>query len=341
MTTAETETVIENELIVLPATNLLTIFTAEDGMDPYLARLRAKIDELKPSLETATSRKAIASFAYKVAQTKVHVDKVGQKLAAEQRKVPLLIDANRRKVWDKLEAWQAEVRKPLTDWEAAEAARTAAHKAEIARIEGLAVRFDGSGNPLPAAALKERMVEIAAIELGAKCQEFLADYAAAKERAIAALKIAVADREKYEAEQAELAQLRAEAAARKAAEDEAARVRAAEDAQRIAAERAPQSESPVAETLAQSEVPDAEPRPEAPAPPVAAVPASIPREPVRATAQPVNDDRAHRARVNGAALAAFMAEGFDQAHGKLIVSLIAQGKIPNVSISYEMKAVAA
>ncbi len=119
------------EIALVPKENALQVYSAENGLDPYLQKIRAEIDSFVPDVSTRKGREAIASIAYKVARSKTALDGVGKDLVAELKEVPKKIDAERKRMRDLLDSWQAEVRKPLTEWEEAEAARVAAHERRV------------------------------------------------------------------------------------------------------------------------------------------------------------------------------------------------------------------
>jgi colicin import membrane protein len=109
------------ELVVIEPANVLTVFTKPDQMDPILDRIFKEARSQVPDTSTAKGRAAIASLAYKVAQTKTYLDGLGKDLVAEMKKLPAVVDESRRNMRDKLDALKDEVRQPLTDWEAEQA----------------------------------------------------------------------------------------------------------------------------------------------------------------------------------------------------------------------------
>lgn len=302
----------DGALIVVPASEVFTVFTTADGLEPYMQRIRAHIDAFEPDLSTATSRKAIASIAYKVSRSKTYLDEAGQELSAEQKKIPLKIDAARKKMRETLDAWRDEVRKPLTEWEQAEEARQKKHAAALSRLNNLSLPMIAD-----VATLTARLAEAEAVEIDHTHKDDAAALGAAKERAVAALKILIEQRIKHEAEQAELAELRRQ----KEARDQEA---AAAEAARLAAEQE------AARSAAPAQVVDA---PAAAAPPPAASPRPEPAATPARSAAP-DQDRVHRAKINSAALAALTAGGIDETIARQVIVLIASGKIPRVAISY-------
>lgn len=222
---------------VPPKETALQVYSAENGLEPYLQQIRAEIDAFVPDISSRKGREAIASIAYKVARSKTALDNVGKELVAELKEVPKKIDAERKRMRDLLDVWQAEVRRPLTEWEEAEEARKAKHQAGIDQIN---LRLEC--RDLDSAELKSNIAWLEGMAIGADWEEFETEAARAKGKALSALREALVAREKYEAEQAELERLRAESAAREQREREERIAREAAEAERLAAERRAQEE---------------------------------------------------------------------------------------------------
>jgi colicin import membrane protein len=224
------------ELAKVPAKeNALQVFQASNGLDPYLAKIREEIDGFIPDITTTKGRQAIASIAHSVARSKTALDNIGKELVAELKDVPKKIDAERKRMRDLLDAWKDEVRKPLDDWQAAEDARI--DKLQNG-IDWFNLRATENAD-LDATELKASIADVERIVVGEKWEEFEAEAHRAKAKAIESLSAALAKREAYDAEQAELAKLREEKEARdkKDNEDRIAR-EAAEKATREAEEKA-------------------------------------------------------------------------------------------------------
>lgn len=227
--------------IVPPKESALQVFKAPKGLDPYLQQIREKIDAFTPDVSTRKGRDAIASIAYSVARSKTALDNVGKELVAELKEIPKLIDVERKRMRDTLDAWQEEVRRLLTEWHAAEDARVDAHNDGIQRIKNMAVFAE----PPTAAQVQQAIADLEQIEIGKSWEEFLPEAAQAKDQALASLRGQLAQRQAYEAEQAELARLRREAEER--AEQD--RIRQAQEAaveqerQRVAREQQAEREA--------------------------------------------------------------------------------------------------
>ncbi|AZD07522.1 TolA protein [Pseudomonas chlororaphis] len=225
--------------VVPPQETALAVYSKPNGLEPWLQQIRSKIDGFTPDISTRKGREAIASMAYAVARSKTALDDVGKKLVADLKEVPKKIDAERKRVRDTLEAWQEEVRRPLNEWEEAEAAK----KREIEAWVG-ELRLDPQ--IISAADSEYLRISIGAFENIVIDGEWLGDHEAEalrlKADTLAALRSALEKREQYEAEQAELARLRAEAEAREQKDREERIAREAAERARIEAEQKAQAE---------------------------------------------------------------------------------------------------
>ncbi len=351
----------ETQLVEVPAKETaLQVYSAANGLDPFLAKIREEIDGFVPDVTTRKGREAIASIAYKVARSKTALDNVGKELVAELKEVPKKVDAERKRMRDLLDSWQAEVRQPLTDWEQREEMRKAKHQAGIDQIN---LRLEC--RDLDSTELKANIEWLEDLLIGEDWEEFETEAARTKNKAQAALREALVAREKYEAEQAELERLRAEAAAREQKEREERIAREAAEAERLAAERRAQEEREAAarreteakaaaerrelelrlaaekagrEKLeAQQRAEQAERDAQRRAEEAAAAErqrqadeqARIEREAAAREA-----DKAHKKAINNEALAALIAGGMPGECARQAITLIAQRKVPHISIQY-------
>lgn len=342
------------QIVTIPKETALSVFTTEKAIDPFMARIRAEIDAFVPDITSAAGRKAVASMAYKVAQSKTYLEGVGKDLAAEAKEIPKKIDACRKQVRDTLDQWRDEVRKPLTDWETAEEARVKKHTDAITVLNELSRTAAGLGSPM----LREGLAIVDAVAIGPACEEFETDYARAKEAARAALSEEIPKAEKKEAEAAELIRLREETARRaeldriaeiqREAAEKAKREAEAEaqrkiDAEKVAAEKAQADaaaeaqqkldEQTAATRRAEEEAAAAQQR-------AAETEARLKREADEkarreaAEAEAREANKRHRGAVNRKAVAAFVKGGMSEEMATLAVTLIAKKEVPNVTISY-------
>lgn len=215
-----------SELIVIEKKDAMAVFTNRELITPLLLKIEeaAKIDE---DVTTEKGRKAIASMAYKVAQSKSYIEGHGKELAAELKEIPKLVDSNRKYAKDFLDDLRDRVRKPLDDWEAAKAAEELKAKIEEDHEMALLIHRDWTEK---AAAEAERIAQ-ERIELERKMRE--AAELAAKEKAEADAKAAIIAAE-TRALDAERAALKAQELAKLEIERE--RLKALEDAQRKVSE---------------------------------------------------------------------------------------------------------
>lgn len=350
------------ELATLPPKeSALQVYSAAQGLDPYLKVIKAEIDAFVPDVSTKKGRDAIASIAYKVAKSKAAMDNIGKELVAELKDVPKKVDAERKRMRDLLDQWKDEVRAPLTAWEEAEQARVDALQDKIKMMQSAAYEVAQCDS----AAIKERLDYLAALAVDESFAEFEAEAHRVKAATIATLEAALVTRQAYEAEQAELAELRAKAAAQeqkereeriakeaaeqatKAAEAKAqaereavakreAEAKAAADHAALQAqlqvERAEREKSEAIQREQQAKL-DSEKR-------AAEAVEAEQRRVAEAEAQEAQEakkreaDKAHKTTINRAAVAAFVAGGMTEECAKLAVTLIAKKTIPAVAISY-------
>jgi hypothetical protein len=342
-----------NALVVIE-TLTPAIFSEEGGIDAMLSKLEADVRSVATDISTPKGRKEIASLAHKVARSKTAFDSLGKDLAAEWKTKAKAIDTERSRVWDRLEALQAEVRKPLDEYEAAEAKRLADHQNAIQTIIDLGTF--SSESPLsgyvvdrlkaldslpdrdwqefkqPAAkARSDTFAKLQALKGTALAREAeaadLARLRAAelareqqeREDRIAAAAAAHATREAEE--RAETARLKADRekveaiAAQKRAEAETARVQEAAERDRVAMELAVEANRLIAIENERQRV--------------AAIAKAEADETTRREA-----DKAHRKSINSEALKALVVAGLTVEQGVMVVTAIVRGHIPHIKISY-------
>lgn len=350
------------EITALPAQETaLQVFQADSGLDPYIQRIRDEVYSHVPDLSTKKGRDAIASLAFKVRKTKTALDAMGKALVDDLKDIPRKIDAERKRMRDELDKLADDVRKPLTEYEEAEQSRMAALVARIDELRALAVDLDG----LDSSVIRFRLVKANKTKLGDDWQEYETEAARCKDQAVSTLTTALAVREKYEQDQAELAELRRKQAEQEQRDRDAAIAKEAEEratakaeadakAEREAAQRkideanaaAAKAEQyrldaierqKQAEARAEAEKLAAEQRAAQAA--EAARLAEIERQRVETERlaeeqRKRESDRKHKSVINNEAMGGFINEGLLEADAKRLVTMIAKGLIPNVTINY-------
>lgn len=325
----------ETALVVAEELNPVEIFS-NGGIDAILEKIRVQAMAHVPVLDTAKGRKDIAAIAYKVSRSKTLIDDMGKNLVADWKAKSKKVDEDRKKARDYLDALKDEVRKPLTDWEAAEQAKKDREiveaawdeaivendlfnrQKEIERKEAEFARIEAEKKAKEEAERLERerierekriaeeaaeRAKKAAEESARKEQERIArEKKEAEERAAQAERdrIAAIERAKVEAELAEKRRLEAE---QKAKEDQERAVKEAEEKARREAEA--KEEARLAEEARQ-----------------------------KAEAERLARNKAHQKKINTEALACFVSAGFTEAQGKSIIEWIARGKIKHITINY-------
>ena len=226
-----------NELIVIPKETALEVFTQTNGLDSYIRQIEDEVNSFVPDISTAKSRAAIASIAAKVAKSKTYLDSVGKELVDKLKEQPKLVDAERKRMRDKLDALKDQVRKPLTDWENAEEQRVAEIKAVIEMMKQ--IPDAGFGSVAIAAHLKRLKSTVIAKE---RFMEFTEDAAVIKDEYVERCEKLLFQIERHEEEQKELERLRAEKLAREQKEREEILIKEAEERGKREAEEAAKRE---------------------------------------------------------------------------------------------------
>lgn len=160
-----------------------------------------------PDLTTRKGRERIASLAAKVSKSKTAVEKPGRDYLRRLKEMPKVVEAELREFVTKMDALRDETRRPLTEWEQAEAERVKGHEM---RMLGLRAEASDLGS-LNTEELLSSIARVESVALDDSWEEFAAEAGQVKDQVLAALREALAARQKYEAEQAELARLRREA----------------------------------------------------------------------------------------------------------------------------------
>lgn len=210
----------------------------KDGLKPFLQAVKDEVSSQVPDLKTAKGRERIASLAAKVSKSKVAVEKPGREYLRRLKEMPKVVEAELREFVDAMDVLRDETRKPLTDWETEQQARKDKHVDAVQAIHD----FCADLTDISAAVLLESISSVEAIQMGDHWEEFETEAARAKETTLTKLRAALATRQQYEAEQAELIRLRAEAEAQAQRDREAEIARVAAEQARIEAEQRAQAE---------------------------------------------------------------------------------------------------
>ena len=228
--------------IIEIAPDMAPAIYVENGLDSFLEKIRAGVNEV-PDLSTAKGRARIASLAAQVSRSKTAVEKPGRDYLKRLKEQPKVVEAELCRFVTECDQMRDEVRRPLTEWEDAEKARTEALQQRLVDLRALADVIDTSGNYLPSADIQARILEAKSVALDDSWQERAAEAGVAKDSTIQQLEASLVIAQKREHEAAELDRLRKEA-------EEKARLEREENIRREAAEQAKRD----AEAKAQAEI---------------------------------------------------------------------------------------
>lgn len=174
-------------------------------VDQFLTQVDQFNTSLVFDISLKKGRDECASAAYKISQLKTKIDSTGKALVDKLKEQPKLIDAERKKIRDRLDAIRDRVREPLTLWEQEEEKRIQTIKAKIKALE-----------PDPFKACKSiaefdaKIVEITAFIVDDSLGEYKIDALEAKTKA---LEYTVSERDKFakaEKDREELARMQKE-----------------------------------------------------------------------------------------------------------------------------------
>ncbi|WP_025856102.1 hypothetical protein [Pseudomonas sp. CHM02] len=355
----------------ISADNAPAIYIA-GGLGQFFDAVKAEVTGEVPDLTTRKGRERIASLAATVSKSKAAVEKPGRDYLRRLKEMPKVVEAELRDFVTKMDNLRDSTRQPLTDWENAEQARKDKHVDGIDSMKDMALF--GATPPASVVARMIADLEAIEINDGweeflaeaaqvkdqtlAKLRTLHAERTQyeAEQAELTRLRLEKEARDKKDNEDriareaAEEATRKAEAKAQQDREAEAQRVRdekaAAEkrenDLKLQAADAERKAEQSKREKVEAEQKAERD-RLQGIEDQKRAVEQARLDEKARADAAADEilrqaaareADKAHQAKINRAALEAFIAGGMPEACAKQAVTMIAQRKIPAVSISY-------
>ncbi len=311
-----------NELVVIEQATALDLFTAPERVNQMLERIKSLAEEERKELDSDLSvvknRKAFASLAYKVTQTKTAIDKAGKLVVDDLKELPKKVDAARKLFRDELDSLSDGIRKPLTEWEEQEKAREEAKalkkQIEVDHEEALQMNelFDlrKAEEERKRIAREEEMkrqaAEQARLEAERKAQQEIE--AAARREREAKEAAEHAEREKQEAIQ------RAEQAAKEAKEKAERDAKEAQERAEREKQLAIEAERKKAQEAEQARLAEEERK--------------------RQEEAKRQADKEHRRKYNQETLQALVSNGFDEKLATEFIKLVASNKIPHMTMNY-------
>ncbi|MTC21856.1 cell envelope biogenesis protein TolA [Providencia sp. wls1938] len=311
-----------NELVVIEQATALDLFTAPEKVNQMLAHIKTLAEEeqkeLDGDLSVAKNRKAFASLAYKVTQTKTAIDKAGKLVVDDLKELPKKVDAARKLFRDELDSLSDGIRKPLTEWEEQEKAREEAEalKKQIEADHEEALQMNELFDLRKAEAERQRIAreeemkrqaaEQARLEAERKAQQ---EIEAAAQREREAKEAAErAEREKQEAIQ------RAEQAAKEAKEKAERDAKEAQGRAEREKQAAIEAERKKALEVEQARLAEEERK--------------------RKEDAKRQEDKEHRRKYNQETLQALVSNGFDEKLATEFIKLVAGNQIPHMTMNY-------
>ncbi len=206
----------QKELVVFEEGSALEMFKTEGGLNPVLNKLAEIARSYKWDISTEDGRKELAKFGRNITSSKTYIEGVGKKLSGEAKKVPKLIDSERKRAFKFCEDLKAEIEKPLTDWTNKENERTRAHEKNMGEIYEIS---DMYLEDKTSSEVGELLIRIQKIVIDNGWEEYEEKAISAVEATINILIKARDKKAEQEIEKAELEQFRKEKEVRDAKEE--------------------------------------------------------------------------------------------------------------------------
>ena len=192
------------DLIALEQNVIVSAFAQAGGTDELFERIAEQARSFVPDISTKKGRDAIGSVAAKVSSSKKLAEKYALDLVAEKKAEVKAVDTDRIQFCKKMDALRDEILAPRDAWEQAEEDRIKKHEDSIESIKNNARYYIDT----TLVELKQSLASAEQVTVDSSLEEFEQEAKIAKYEAIELLRVAIANREKYEAEQAELERLR-------------------------------------------------------------------------------------------------------------------------------------
>lgn len=331
------------EIVAIEQPEIIEAFKVEGGTRALFERVSENARSVVFDMGVKKDRESLKSFAYSLARIKTTVDNHGKELVSGIKQQAAVIDADRKFWRDNMELLQDEIRKPLTDFEQAEKDRVAKHENAILVIKEHLQEL----STLDSSYIANRIEHLENFDVDYTFEEYEEQAKLAKFETLETLRKVLVEREKYEAEQAELERLRQAEILRQQQEREAQIAHeAAEKATREAEEKARFEAERVQREKLEAEQREARLKAEKEAAELRAVQAAenerkrIEAEQVakaeaeRKAAAAREADVAHKKQICSEALKGLTDLGVSAEQGKDILNAINKGLVPHVSIKF-------
>lgn len=230
-----TKIIVLDEMVPQIEKTAFDVFSHADFslLQPYLDTIREHAKKVDRSIDTPAQRKALASEAYKFAQLKTRLEKVGADESKRVKEIPRQIDANRKILKEGIEQVQMWVREPLTKWEVEEKERVDKIQDKIKWFNEVA----GECHHYEIHEVESYLEKASEHNTDLDLRDLAGQFNDAQSNCVRILTVTLEQKQQAEAERQELERLRAQAAENeRLAQVEKAKQEAAEQA-RLQAER--------------------------------------------------------------------------------------------------------
>ena len=113
-TTTAVSVLDDYQVIVVDQERLQAFFADRKNIDEVYGHIEKMAKGLVADVATKEGVSQIKSCARQIASAKTKIDNLGKQVVAELKALPGVIDENRRAFRAKMEALQAEIRRPVT-----------------------------------------------------------------------------------------------------------------------------------------------------------------------------------------------------------------------------------
>ena len=151
----------QTELLILEDGDIKRALMTGEGLQAMIDDVENAVSSIEVDIETEVGRKGLKSVAHRVSKIKTRFDNHRTALLSEEKKRIREIDGRGRKFRTEMDRIRDEVRKPVDEYEAREAARIERHQNNMSLLRGLAVTASSeSGSTLPLDALKVKLLRL-------------------------------------------------------------------------------------------------------------------------------------------------------------------------------------
>ena len=225
-----------NELVKIEEINALEIFTTEKGLDPLLDAITKEVESFIPDISTGKGRKEIASLANRVAKSKVLLDNLGKDLTSDWKNKAKIVDNERKRMREVLEALKVKARKPLTEFEQFEKERIKTIEARIQSMKNF--QDDGLEDGLTSKEIRGILNCVKEIIVNESFEELANAAATVKDAVVLKLEKRLNQRMEYEKQQEEINILKEKEETRRKEDEERKRKEYEENLKKEAARKA-------------------------------------------------------------------------------------------------------